>query len=301
MGSADLRPQHHRRSCAAARSQRSFGPSSPAPPRQLFAETLTVETEAAALRAGARTRETISCRAGPWRRLGLAAGSAGDPSVPRLMRFDLHPTDEGWRLSEVNSDVPGGLNESSLFPELWPARAAGWGVAGASRPEAYVRGVAERHWGLERGTRVALGARHRVQRRLAAHGVLTVAVRRARRRGTRCGADSNVELRDGAMRLGGVELTVPRCAFSPVTGCCSRAGARRGSRGILARCRTPSTRSSVFRTSSSRSSARRSASSYRHGGRVPAADGRAGGRSRTCSAAAEVAQAELWPRRRGHR
>ena len=37
---------------------------------------------------------------------------------PRVMRFDFHPTRDGWRISEVNSDVPGGFIESSAFPEL---------------------------------------------------------------------------------------------------------------------------------------------------------------------------------------
>ncbi|MFD2386656.1 glutathionylspermidine synthase family protein [Enterococcus rivorum] len=36
----------------------------------------------------------------------------------RLMRFDFHPTDEGWKISEVNSDVPGGFAESSILPEV---------------------------------------------------------------------------------------------------------------------------------------------------------------------------------------
>lgn len=36
----------------------------------------------------------------------------------RLMRFDFHPTDTGWAVSEVNSDVPGGLAEASVLPEI---------------------------------------------------------------------------------------------------------------------------------------------------------------------------------------
>jgi hypothetical protein len=49
---------------------------------------------------------------------------AGQPPPPprrehRLMRFDFHPTSEGWRVSEVNSDVPGGFAESSLLPALF--------------------------------------------------------------------------------------------------------------------------------------------------------------------------------------
>ena len=34
----------------------------------------------------------------------------------RLMRYDFHPTDDGWTVSEVNSDVPGGFAEATLWP-----------------------------------------------------------------------------------------------------------------------------------------------------------------------------------------
>lgn len=41
----------------------------------------------------------------------------------RTMRFDFHFTTEGWRISEVNADVPGGFIEASawnaLFAEKW--------------------------------------------------------------------------------------------------------------------------------------------------------------------------------------
>jgi len=36
----------------------------------------------------------------------------------RLMRFDFHPTKIGWMISEVNSDVPGGLAEASVLPAV---------------------------------------------------------------------------------------------------------------------------------------------------------------------------------------
>ena len=36
----------------------------------------------------------------------------------RLMRFDFHPTTSGWRISEVNSDVPAGYPEASILPKL---------------------------------------------------------------------------------------------------------------------------------------------------------------------------------------
>src|SRR5258708_639618 len=36
----------------------------------------------------------------------------------RLIRFDFHWTSDGWRISEANSDVPGGFNEASGFTRL---------------------------------------------------------------------------------------------------------------------------------------------------------------------------------------
>jgi len=41
-----------------------------------------------------------------------------DGKAPRVMRFDFHWTNGGWRISEVNSDVPGGYIEASGFTEL---------------------------------------------------------------------------------------------------------------------------------------------------------------------------------------
>lgn len=67
------------------------------------------------------------------RRLGLArplraalaagarsAGASHDPLQPdaRFMRFDFHFTTQGWRISEVNSDVPGGFIEASALAHL---------------------------------------------------------------------------------------------------------------------------------------------------------------------------------------
>lgn len=40
------------------------------------------------------------------------------PTTVRSMRFDFHYTTEGWRISEVNSDVPGGYTEGSCFTQL---------------------------------------------------------------------------------------------------------------------------------------------------------------------------------------
>jgi hypothetical protein len=69
----------------------------------------------------------------PWPlRAALRSGRRhGAPiSAARVMRFDFHPTGGGWRISEVNSDVPGGFNEAGgltgLMAEHHPSlRSAG--------------------------------------------------------------------------------------------------------------------------------------------------------------------------------
>lgn len=51
------------------------------------------------------------------------------PTAARILRFDFHYTNDEWRISEVNSDVPGGYIEASRFttmiasllPKLEPA------------------------------------------------------------------------------------------------------------------------------------------------------------------------------------
>lgn len=44
---------------------------------------------------------------------------------PRVWRFDFHPTAEGWSVSEVNADVPGGFGEASTLPALFAPFCAG--------------------------------------------------------------------------------------------------------------------------------------------------------------------------------
>jgi len=47
-------------------------------------------------------------------RRALRAGADRDADIwPRYARFDFHPTPDGWRISEANTDVPGGLIEAS--------------------------------------------------------------------------------------------------------------------------------------------------------------------------------------------
>jgi glutathionylspermidine synthase len=44
--------------------------------------------------------------------------SEATPSLGRIVRFDFHPTPDGWRISEANSDVPGGFTEASTFTSM---------------------------------------------------------------------------------------------------------------------------------------------------------------------------------------
>jgi len=49
------------------------------------------------------------------RALAAASSIGATVGVARIVRFDFHYTADGWRISEANSDVPGGLNEASEF------------------------------------------------------------------------------------------------------------------------------------------------------------------------------------------
>jgi glutathionylspermidine synthase len=58
------------------------------------------------------------------RKRGASLGAA------RVLRFDFHWTTEGWRISEANTDVPGGFNEGSGFARLMRPHYPGTDVAG---------------------------------------------------------------------------------------------------------------------------------------------------------------------------
>jgi glutathionylspermidine synthase len=81
----------------------------------LAGETIAAERELLALPALHRTL-------GITRRLRSALRESSDhaygTSTFRMMRFDFHWTENGWRISEVNSDVPGGFTEASSFPQM---------------------------------------------------------------------------------------------------------------------------------------------------------------------------------------
>jgi hypothetical protein len=96
-----------------------------------LAERLAAETELA-------ERELLD-RPDLLRRLGLPAAALRalaesdrppTPAAARVIRFDFHPTPEGWRISEANSDVPGGYSEASSFTALMAEHSPGCTPAG---------------------------------------------------------------------------------------------------------------------------------------------------------------------------
>ncbi len=70
----------------------------------------------------------------------------------RLIRFDFHFTTEGWRISEANTDVPGGINEASGFTKLM-ARHYGTTTPSGDPTTEMVRTISET---IPKGGRIAL-------------------------------------------------------------------------------------------------------------------------------------------------
>ncbi|HOW67766.1 MAG TPA: glutathionylspermidine synthase family protein [Candidatus Paceibacterota bacterium] len=54
----------------------------------------------------------------PVRKALLQSGNMDSREAFRVMRFDFHFTMDGWRISEANTDVPGGFNEASGYASL---------------------------------------------------------------------------------------------------------------------------------------------------------------------------------------
>lgn len=87
----------------------------------------------------ARAAETeIARRPELWTELGVPRAISRvlrdgipTPDCGRVMRFDFHPTTEGWRVSEVNADVPGGFAESTEIAALLARTAPGFEPCGA--------------------------------------------------------------------------------------------------------------------------------------------------------------------------
>jgi hypothetical protein len=96
-----------------------------------MAEALAAETAAAEWELLARP-ELQSHLGIPRGVRGVLGDSSLDPTpaAARVIRFDFHPTTDGWRISEANNDVPGGYTEASSFPRLMAEHYPGCRPAG---------------------------------------------------------------------------------------------------------------------------------------------------------------------------
>jgi glutathionylspermidine synthase len=98
-------------------------------------DALAAEAEALAAELMAAERELLG-RPELWRALAIprrlrkALRLTKHAASPRVLRFDFHWTPGGWRISEVNSDGPGGYAEASALPRLVAAHVCGVRPAG---------------------------------------------------------------------------------------------------------------------------------------------------------------------------
>ena len=83
-----------------------------------FAERLTAESISAENEVSHRPDLIAQLGLPRALRRVLADESSLTPAAARVMRFDFHYTTQGWRISEANSDVPGGFSEASYFTEM---------------------------------------------------------------------------------------------------------------------------------------------------------------------------------------
>jgi len=110
--------------------------------------------ETAAMERAILTRpEMLKCLALP-RCIRRVLRKQRGPAVAmaRLIRFDFHWTTEGWRLSEANTDVPGGMVEASGFSRVMARRYRGTALA-ADPVAMYVEAICR---SVPRGGHVAL-------------------------------------------------------------------------------------------------------------------------------------------------
>jgi glutathionylspermidine synthase len=77
----------------------------------------------------------------------LAKRRPRSAEIARLIRFDFHHTSEGWRISEANTDVPGGLNEATGLGPLVSPHYPGSSPVG-DPASAYVEAFVTRHVGV---------------------------------------------------------------------------------------------------------------------------------------------------------
>jgi len=96
--------------------------------RDLSTETLAAERE---LLRESRLHRDLGLPPGLLALFAQSHAVRETPSFSRTLRFDFHPTRDGWRVSEVNSDVPGGFSEAESFTALMAEHYSGSRVPGA--------------------------------------------------------------------------------------------------------------------------------------------------------------------------
>jgi glutathionylspermidine synthase len=132
----------------------------------------------------------------------------------RVMRFDFHFTDKGWRISEVNADVPGGYVEGAGWNSLFAEKYDG-ANAPPSPSRRLAQAVRER---VQREAVVALvhATTYSDDRQVMMH--LAKELRQAGLRPALAGPE-NIEWRDGVACLGGESCVIEPSAvirFFPV-------------------------------------------------------------------------------------
>jgi hypothetical protein len=115
----------------------------------LAAETVAMEDEIA---RRPELHAHLGVPAALSRAFTVLRGQPPAAPAPRIMRFDFHPTPDGWRISEVNSDVPGGFTESSRFAALI-ADATRAGIVPGDAADAWCDGI---RWAAHDSGQVAL-------------------------------------------------------------------------------------------------------------------------------------------------
>ncbi len=100
--------------------------------RKLAAQAEALSREALTAEAEIAQRPDLLNRLGLPRALRKVLGGSEEltPTAARVIRFDFHPTTQGWKISEANSDVPGGYSEACHFTTLMAEHFSGWRPSG---------------------------------------------------------------------------------------------------------------------------------------------------------------------------
>jgi hypothetical protein len=116
--------------------------------------------------------------------------------VARVMRFDFHFTRHGWRISEVNSDVPGGFIEAFGFTKLVSKHCSGDAKLSGDPAGIYADALAHAA-GRERSIALVHATWHSDDRQVMEH-----IARRLREIGVNCGlfAPAEIEWHAGEAR-----------------------------------------------------------------------------------------------------